>query len=78
MVHTFKQGRFMIESFDYDYQHNEDFKEAVSVQSVDPDQGSWLGQDQKYSVFCGQDAVKVVFPSGPLSEVKVLGKYVIG
>ncbi|KAB5530771.1 hypothetical protein PHYPO_G00133220 [Pangasianodon hypophthalmus] len=77
MVQAFMLGRFMTESFDYAYQNNEGFSEDVSVQSVDSDQEAWLGQHQKYSVFCGKDAVKVVLPSGPLSEVKVLGSSIL-
>lgn len=77
MVQTFKHGGFMPESFHYAYRNNKNFNEAVSVQSVDPNQGAWLGQHQKYSVICGKDAVKIVLHSGPLSEVKVLGMFTI-
>lgn len=64
-------------SFDYAYQNNEDFTDGGSVQSGDSNQEVWLRQHQTHSVFCGKDAVKVVFPSASLSEVKVLGMYAV-
>lgn len=65
---------FLVQTLPIDYtcQNNVDFSEGVSVQSTDPNKEAWLRQ--KYSVFCGKDAIKVVLPPGPLSEVKVLGK----
>ncbi|XP_017332896.1 zona pellucida sperm-binding protein 4-like [Ictalurus punctatus] len=78
VVQSFKDGSFMTESFDYVSQNNEDFREGhVFVQSANSDQEAWLRQPQKYSVFCGKDAVEVVLPSGPLSEVKVLGSTIV-
>ncbi|XP_017332907.1 zona pellucida sperm-binding protein 4 isoform X2 [Ictalurus punctatus] len=78
MVQPFKDGSFMTESFDYTFQNNEDFREGhVFVQSADPDQEAWLRHPQKYSVLCGKDAVKVILPSGPLSEVKVWGSSIV-
>lgn len=73
MVQAFKEGSFATESFDYAYQHNEDFSEGVFVQSSEPNQEAWLRQHQEYFVFCDEDAVKVILPSGSLSELKVLG-----
>ncbi|XP_053469008.1 uncharacterized protein LOC128600490 [Ictalurus furcatus] len=78
MLQPFQEDSFMTESFDYASQNNQDFREGhVFVQSADPDQEAWLGQPQKYSVFCGKDAVEVVLPTGPLSEVKILGSSIL-
>lgn len=76
MMQTFKDGSFMSESFDYTYQNNNLFSEGVPVSSADPDQEAWPTQHQKFSVSCAKDAVQVVLPSGPLSEVKILGMLV--
>lgn len=64
-------------SFDYTYQNNNDFGEGVFVPSTDSHQEAWLRQHKKHSVFCVKDAVKIVLPSGALSEVKVLGEYAV-
>lgn len=78
MLQPFQVDSFMTESFDYASQNNQDFREGhVVVQSADPDQEAWLRQPQKYSVFCGKDAVEIVLPSGPLSEVKIWGMYAV-
>ncbi|KAF4073785.1 hypothetical protein AMELA_G00247340 [Ameiurus melas] len=78
MVQPFQEDSFMTESLDHASQNNQDFRGGhVFVQSADPDQEAWLRQLQKYSVFCGKDAVEVVLPSGPLSEVKVLGSSIL-
>lgn len=77
MVQAFKEGRFMTKSFDHTYQNNEHFHEGVLVRFADLNQAAWLRQHSKYSVFCGNDAVKVVLPSGPLSDVEILGMYAV-
>lgn len=64
-------------SLDYTDRNNKVFGEGVFVQSTDLHQEAWLRRYQKHSVFCDKDAVKIVLPSGALSELKVLGKYAI-
>ncbi|KAM9494495.1 zona pellucida sperm-binding protein 4 isoform 1-T1 [Clarias gariepinus] len=68
MVQTFKDDSFMTHSFDSMYQNNEGFNEDVYVQFAEPQKASFR---QNYSVFCGKDSVKVVFPLCPISAVKV-------
>lgn len=73
MVQTFRMESF--KTFDHIYQNDEHFSAgAVFVQPAVPSEEDWLVEHQKYSVFCGKDAVKVVLPSG-LSEVKIMGMY---
>ncbi|KAK3532564.1 hypothetical protein QTP86_024151 [Hemibagrus guttatus] len=72
LVQTFKVGSFR--TFDNVYQNDEHLSDgAVFVQPPVLSEEDWLREHQKYSVFCGKDAVKVVFPSGSPFEVKVLG-----
>lgn len=74
MVQTFRMESF--KTLDHIYQNDEHFSVgAVFVQPAVPSEEDWLIEPQKYSVFCGKDAVKVVLPSG-LSEVKILGMYI--
>lgn len=74
MVQAFEEDSLMTESFDT-FPNDNGYGKGVFVQSTDPNQKGWLRPHQRYSVSCGKDAVKVILPSGRLSEVTVLGTY---
>ncbi|KAI5091826.1 zona pellucida sperm-binding protein 4-like isoform X1 [Silurus meridionalis] len=72
---------FLVQAFQessaYANQNNEDFSEGtVSVQFLDSRQE--LRQPEKYVVLCGKEAFKIILPSDPLMEVKVLGSSILG